>query len=134
MKPPPSCLQVPRAHGRVAVPGHQQHQGGVVQGTGGPHCCRCSCVLKPPTSHLLLLSTQPVGAEPDHLSSQPLNGPAGRGRGLAAGREVAVFQDLGGLLAGELQVDAFQTAMAGNVPNPEFLAKINNSIYLTNWL
>lgn len=40
----------------------------------------------PSTSHLLLLSTQPVGAEPDHLCSQPLNGPAGRGRGLAAGR------------------------------------------------
>lgn len=40
--------------------------------------------------------------------------------------EVARFQDLSGLLAlaGELQVDAFQTVMAGNVPNPEFLAKM----------
>lgn len=43
--------------------------------------------------------------------------------------EVAVFQDLSGLLAGELQADAFQTAMAGNVPNPEFLAKRNNLNY-----
>lgn len=37
--------------------------------------------------------------------------------------EVSMIQDLTGLLAGELQVDGFQTAMAGNVPNPEFLAK-----------
>lgn len=43
--------------------------------------------------------------------------------------EVAVFQDLSGLLAGELQADAFQTAMAGNVPNPEFLVKRNNLNY-----
>lgn len=38
--------------------------------------------------------------------------------------EVAMLQGLSGLLAGELQVDAFQTVMAGNVPNPEFLAKM----------
>lgn len=50
--------------------------------TAGPRCC----VVKLQTSHLRLLSTQPVGAEPDNLCSQPLNGPAGSGRGLAARR------------------------------------------------
>lgn len=55
--------------------------------TGGPGCRRhCCCAVKPQTSHPLLLSPQPVGAEPDNLCSQPLNGPAGSGRGSAAGR------------------------------------------------
>lgn len=63
------------------------------------HCC---CGVKPRISHLLLHSTQLVGTEPDHLCSQPLNGPAGSGRGSAAGRGSCRVPGSNGLLAGKL--------------------------------
>lgn len=50
-------------------------------------------------------------------------GPLGQRGGQQQEGEVAMIQDLTGLLAGELRVDGFQAAMAGNVPNPELLAK-----------